>query len=267
MDKHKASNPKNAPKRRKKATADQLESAWKQYFQNRDQKTLAFLLEEYLPLVDKVANTFLYKKPTVFDMTDLKQAGAMGLLDAIKKFDITKEAKFETYAKIRIKGNILDEINKLDWTPRGVRRNIREIIKANDSFRETEFREPTLSDLADYTQLPKSEIKLAMDQSLRTFILPVEHNSLTDIESGMRTDDVQKNFASLSGTGHNNEFQDVSIAIETHLSDREQTAIRLRFFEEKTLVECSQELNLNIKNFKLLLNQAIEKLQSHFEEE
>lgn len=253
-------------RKKEEVFAEEIEAAWQSYFTSHDQKSRDFLLEKHLHLVDSVARTFLYKKPTVFDMSDIKQAGAMGLMDAIQKFDPTKDVKFKTYAQIRIRGSILDAINKLDWTPRGIRKNIRDVIRASDDFRETNFREPSISDLVEFTKLPKSAIKLAMDQSIRTFILPVEHNSLTDIESSMPSDQAQKSFTTLSSSEDESDFRDVKIALHTELTKREMRAIEMRFFEEKTLVECGKEMGVSIKDFKIILERAIRRLRRHFDD-
>lgn len=264
MENLKPQNDQNAHPKKADAQAEEIEAAWESYFVNRDQKSMDFLLEKHLYLVDSVARSFLYKKPTVFDMSDLRQAGAMGLMDAIKKFDKEKKVKFKTYAQIRIRGSILDEINKLDWTPRGIRKNIRDVIRAREDFREENFREPDVNDLVEFTNLPKSAIKLAMDQSARTFILPVEHNSLTDIESAMRSDQAQKSFSTMSSSQDGSDFDDVKIALQTQLTSLEYRAIQLRFFEEQTLVKCGKALGVSVKDFKLIIERAVDKLKSHF---
>lgn len=256
----------HSSRKKEEVFADEIEAAWQSYFENHDQKSRDFLMEKHMHLVDNVARTFLYKKPTVFDMSDIKQAGAMGLMDAIQKFDAGKNVKFKTYAQFRIRGSILDAINKLDWTPRGIRKNIRDVIRASDDFRETNFREPDINDLVEFTKLPKDAIKLAMDQSARTFILPVEHNSLTDIESSMPTEQAQKSFNTLANSEDESDLRDVQLALHTELSRKEKRAIELRYFEEKTLVECSKALGVSIKDFKILLERAIRKLKRHFDD-
>lgn len=264
MDKQASHRKIVKPRRKEDIFAVEIEAAWKSYFANQDQKSRDYLLEKHLHLVDNVSRAFIYKKPTVFDMSDIKQAGAMGLMDAIQKFDESKNVKFKTYAQIRIHGSILDAINKLDWTPRSVRKNIRDVIKAGDSFRESNFREPTVEELAVLTNLSIEEVQLSLYQSLKTFILPVEHNSLADMESAMKSDLSQKSFSTLSTAQDMHDFRDVKIALQTELWPKEMDAIEYRYFQEKTLAECSKLMGISIKDFKIVLERAITKLQKHF---
>ena len=88
------------------------------------------LLLEHAPLVKKIALHLKARLPDSVQTDDLVQAGMIGLLGAVKSFDATKGAKFETYAGIRIRGSILDEVRTSDWTPRSVSKNIREMAQA-----------------------------------------------------------------------------------------------------------------------------------------
>lgn len=264
MDKN-ASHRKIVKHRKKEDIyAVEIAEAWDSYFAKKDQKSRDYLVEKHLHLVDNVARAFIYKKPTVFDMSDIKQAGVIGLMDAITKFDLSKEAKFKTYAQIRIHGSILDAINKLDWTPRSVRKNIRDVIRAGDSFRESNFREANIDDLAIITNLSRVEVELALRQSLKTFILPVEHNSLADMESSMKSDLSQKSFSTLSTAEDMSDFRDVRIALQTELTKSQMDAIEYRYFQERTLAECSKLMGISIKDFKVIIEEAILCLQEHF---
>jgi len=88
------------------------------------------LLLKHAPLVKKIALHLKARLPDSVQIDDLIQAGMIGLLGAVKSFDATKGAKFETYAGIRIRGSILDEVRTSDWTPRSVSKNIRETAQA-----------------------------------------------------------------------------------------------------------------------------------------
>src|SRR5690606_17045270 len=83
------------------------------------------LVEEYAPLVKRIAYHMLARLPSSVQVDDLIQAGMIGLLEASRKFDHGKGASFETYAGIRIRGAMLDDVRKGDWAPRSVHRNTR----------------------------------------------------------------------------------------------------------------------------------------------
>src|SRR5690554_5116196 len=84
-------------------------------------------VEQYLPLVKKIAYHLKGRLPSSVFVEDLIQAGVIGLMEALQKYNVTQGASFETYAGIRIRGAMLDEIRKGDWTPRSVHRKSREV--------------------------------------------------------------------------------------------------------------------------------------------
>ncbi|MGK0373016.1 MAG: RNA polymerase sigma factor for flagellar operon FliA, partial [Glaciecola sp.] len=88
------------------------------------------LVEKHAPLVKRIAHHLLARLPASVLVDDLIQSGMIGLLEAARNFDGTKGASFETFAGIRIRGAMLDEIRKGDWTPRSVHKNSRAITEA-----------------------------------------------------------------------------------------------------------------------------------------
>ena len=88
------------------------------------------VVKQHAQLVKRIAQHLLGKLPPCVQLEDLIQAGMIGLLEAAKNYDVTKGASFETYAGIRIRGSMLDEIRKGDWAPRSVHRNTRRVAQA-----------------------------------------------------------------------------------------------------------------------------------------
>ncbi len=88
------------------------------------------MIEEYLPLVKYVASRIAGRLPSQVERGDLENAGVIGLIDAIDKFDSSRKIKFKTYAEFRIKGAILDELRALDWVPRSTRQKASRLEKA-----------------------------------------------------------------------------------------------------------------------------------------
>ena len=95
------------------------------------------LVVEHAPLVKRIAHHLLARLPDSVQVDDLIQAGMIGLLEASRQFDASQGASFQTYAGIRIRGAMLDEIRRLDWTPRSVHRKAREVGRV---MREIEHR-------------------------------------------------------------------------------------------------------------------------------
>lgn len=88
------------------------------------------LIQQYTPLVKRIAHHLLGRLPSSVVLDDLLQSGMVGLLEAASKYDPSKGASFETYAGIRIRGSIIDEVRRGDWTPRSVHRNGRRVTEA-----------------------------------------------------------------------------------------------------------------------------------------
>ena len=99
-------------------------------------------VEEYAPLVRRIAHYMMAKLPASVELDDIIQAGMMGLLDAIGRYEESQGAQFETYAAQRIRGAILDELRSADWLPRSVRKNMRQIENAVHTLQQQHRRPP-----------------------------------------------------------------------------------------------------------------------------
>jgi RNA polymerase sigma factor for flagellar operon FliA len=106
------------------------------------------LLTEHMPLVKRLAHHMKAKLPPSVEVDDLIQAGMMGLLDAINRYEETHGAQFETYAVLRIRGAMLDELRNNDWMPRSTRQNMRKVEAALSSLQQRLGRPPSESEVA-----------------------------------------------------------------------------------------------------------------------
>lgn len=152
-----------------------IESLWEEYFKTGSTKALSDLAAAYEPLVKKIVGVFIRKKPANLEYDDLFQAGRMGLIDAISRFKTNTGASFKTYASIRIRGSIIDEINSMDWTPRSVRKNIRSVIKSIEKFYGHGGTENELLGLiAEDTEFSENNVETIISQMNRTHMVNVE---------------------------------------------------------------------------------------------
>ncbi|MCX7672839.1 MAG: RNA polymerase sigma factor FliA [Thiobacillaceae bacterium] len=111
------------------------------------------LVREYLPLVKRIAYHLMTRLPACVELDDLVQAGLLGLLDAVERYDDTQGAQFETYATQRIRGAILDELRQADWASRNVRKAARQIEAAIHTLEQRHKRPPTEQEIADELKL------------------------------------------------------------------------------------------------------------------
>lgn len=115
------------------------------------------LLTDHMPLVKRLAHHMKAKLPPSVEVDDLIQAGMIGLLDAISRYEETHGAQFETYAVLRIRGAMLDELRNSDWLPRSMRQNMRKIEAAMSSLQQKLGHPPTESEVAKLLKLSLGE--------------------------------------------------------------------------------------------------------------
>ena len=116
-------------------------------------KNLTMVVERYAPLVKRIAHHLLLRMPASVQIDDLIQSGMIGLLEAAKKYDVSKGASFETYAGIRIRGSMLDEVRKGDWAPRSVHRKSRKVAEAIKAIEARTGKDAKDSDIADEMEI------------------------------------------------------------------------------------------------------------------
>lgn len=113
-----------------------------------------YLLTEHMPLVKRLAHHMKAKLPPSVEVDDLIQAGMMGLLDAINRYEDNHGAQFETYAVLRIRGAMLDELRNSDWMPRSTRQNMRKVEEAMATLTQRLGRAPSESEVAKMLKMP-----------------------------------------------------------------------------------------------------------------
>ena len=127
-------------------------------YRENDRRRANETLDLYAPIVKQVALHLISRLPASVELDDLIQVGMIGLLEADKNFDSTKGAQFETFARIRIRGAMIDEVRRSSNLPRSVMTSIREIANARARLEQNLGRSATESELADYMCIPVSEL-------------------------------------------------------------------------------------------------------------
>jgi RNA polymerase sigma factor FliA len=130
-------------------TASEAETLWRNWKERRDSRSRDTLVVSYAPMVRYIASRKVRELPSHCDLDDLASAGLVALMEAIDRFDPAKGATFEQYAWTRVAGALLDELRKLDWASRSVRREGRRIERARDSFFARNGTMPNETELAN----------------------------------------------------------------------------------------------------------------------
>ncbi|HDK2675002.1 TPA: RNA polymerase sigma factor FliA [Escherichia coli] len=201
------------------------------------------LWQRYVPLVRHEALRLQVRLPASVELDDLLQAGGIGLLNAVERYDALQGTAFTTYAVQRIRGAMLDELRSRDWVPRSVRRNAT----------ETEVAERLGIDIADYRQmlLDTNNSQLFSYDEWRE-----EHGDSIELV----TDDHQRENP-LQQLLDNNLRQRVMEAIET-LPEREKLVLTLYYQEELNLKEIGAVLEVGESRVSQLHSQAIKRLRT-----
>lgn len=216
----------------------------------------------YAPLVKQVVNRMTVRMPQSVDRDALLQAGAIGLMAALEKFDETKSVRFETYAKIRIRGAVLDEMRAADRVPRSVRSKDTRIEKAFANLQKRLGRPPDEQEVADHLGIPLDEYFDLLDEARPVKVISTEDlppDFLERYGCGKLQDEVDHgNPLSLL---ENEELKEqIKKAIDA-LPGKERTVLALYYYEELNLKEIGQVLNLTESRICQIHTQALLRLR------
>jgi RNA polymerase sigma factor FliA len=142
------------------------------------------LVERYLPLVKTVAGRVALTLPSHIDVQDLHSAGLVGLLDALRRFDPRSGSSFESYARLRIRGAILDELRRLDWVPRSVRDKARRVQEVMQELEQRTGRVPTAQDMARALKLTAEEYQQLLEDIRPATFVCLDSVRSADSEEG-----------------------------------------------------------------------------------
>lgn len=217
------------------------------------------LVTEHAVLVKRIAHHLLGRLPDSVQLDDLIQSGMIGLIEAARKYDGGKGASFETYAGIRIRGAMLDEIRRGDWAPRSVHRNSRRISAAIKQIENEKGRDAEDHEVAELLGISADEYHGILQDSagcrLFSYEEFVENNdaSLDVLEDGEANP--------LEGLSRDHFQQQLSNAIRT-LPEREQLVLALYYDEELNLKEIGAVLGVSESRVSQLHSQAAHRLRA-----
>lgn len=221
----------------------------------------AIRVEDYAPLVKRIAHHMMARMPACVQVDDLIQAGMIGLLEAAQKYDGGRGASFETYAGIRIRGAIVDEMRRGDWAPRSVHRNARRISEALAAIEARTGRDAQDAEVAE-------ELGVALEEYF-AMLRDASSSRLFSYEEAFGDDDTRSS-APGSSSDHSSPLeglqrsalkQAVARAI-TQLPERERLVLALYYDEELNLKEIGQVLGVSESRVSQIHSQAALRLRT-----
>ncbi|MGJ7914642.1 RNA polymerase sigma factor FliA [Massilia sp. LXY-6] len=226
------------------------------------------LLTEHMPLVKRLAHQMKAKLPPSVEVDDLVQAGMIGLLDAISRYEDNHGAQFETYAVLRIRGAMLDELRSSDWMPRSTRQNMRKVEQAMATLQQQLGRPPSESEVAKSLKLSLADYQELLGDSGGHQLVYYEDFHDNDGDGG--SDGFLDRYAvddddPLRALMETDFRQAVIDAIDA-LPPREKLLMGLYYEEELNLKEIGAVMGVSESRVSQLHSQAVARLRSYLRE-
>ena len=240
--------------------AEEREMLWETYRKNPSPELREKIILEYAQLVKVVAGRLSMYLGYNVEYDDLVSYGIFGLIDAIDKFDLNKDVKFETYASLRIRGAILDQIRKMDWIPRTVRQKQKKIDEAIKQIEMRTGKNALDEEIADELGLSESELSTWQSQLKVTNVVSLNEFLEQGSEPVM---DARQNshFIQPEDLIQENELKEVLQDALELLTEKEKKVILLYYYEDLTLKEISQILEVSESRVSQLHTKALQKMR------
>ncbi len=234
---------------------------WEDYARLKTPDLREKLILEYAPLVKVVAGRLSMYLGYNVEYEDLVSYGVFGLIDAIDKFDRNKEVKFETYASLRIRGAILDQIRKMDWIPRTIRQRQKQIDTAVKELEQRNGRPATDAELAAYMGISEDEFLDWQNQVKADNIISLNEyvEQGNDISSEKS---ISSGFETPESVVEKSELKKMLEESLELLTDKEKKVILLYYYEELTLKEISRVLEVSESRISQLHTKALQKMKT-----
>lgn len=236
---------------------------WEEYAKTKTPELRENIILEYAPLVKVVAGRLSMYLGYNVEYEDLVSYGVFGLIDAIDKFDLLKDVKFETYASLRIRGAILDQIRKMDWIPRTIRQKQKKIDAVIKDVETRYGRNATDEEIASGLGIAQeeylewqSQMKITNIVSLNEFL---EQGSEVSNEA-MKTKSAQ--FDSPEEVVAKTELKQMLVQSLEILTEKERRVIELYYYEDLTLKEISSILEVSESRISQLHTRALQKMKT-----
>lgn len=225
------------------------------------------IIKEFLPKIKSLAQRLSFKLPAELSTEDLESAGIIGLIEAMDRFDPTKETKLKTYAEFRIRGAMIDEIRSMQWASRDVKRKIGEVRKAYEELEMKLQRSPEEEEVAQHLGIPL--------QDLYNITRAVNSTSLVGFE------DISANYSDgntdfldcladhntvdqLTYLTYQETKEELALSIDS-LPEKERMVLTLYYYEELTMKEVGSILGLSESRVCQIHGQAIRRLKKKFQ--
>jgi RNA polymerase sigma factor for flagellar operon FliA len=226
----------------------------------KDIKDFNSLIVKYMDFVKRIAYHLIGKLPKSIQVDDLIQSGMIGLIEAAKNYNTEKGASFETYAGIRVRGAMLDEIRRGDWAPRSVHRNARKISQAIREIENRMGRDAKDHEVAEHLNVGISEYHQMLKDTSGTRLFAFDDIMLSrdDIEYLGEFNTIPNPFENLQKS----DFQKTLAEVIAELPEKERLVLALYYDEDLNLREVGDVLGVSESRISQIHSQAMLRIQA-----
>ena len=229
---------------------------WEKYSKNKDIDTKNKLIEEYAYMLKIVASRLYNYYGGKVEFDDLMGYGALGLIDAIDKFDIDRDIKFETYAQVRIRGAIIDNLRRMDWVPRTLRSKAKKIENMIYQLENELDREVTNKDVAEKLEISQQEVENTIKEIASFNIASIDEIILNTGEI------LSNNSENPQDIIDNRELSKILTNAIQELPEKEKMVISLYYNEELTYKEIGEIIQLSESRISQIHSKAIKTIKN-----
>ena len=221
------------------------------------------LMTEYAPFVKRIAYHMISRLPSNVQLEDMIQAGMIGLFDALKGYDMSKGASFETYARIRIQGSMIDEVRRCDWTPRSVYKKSRQLSEAIRTIEKEQGRDAKGSEVAELLELSLEQYHNLVKDAAGCQLLSYEDIALS---GGSQDEYNSGDFNGPYKHIQEDNFKCGLVDKISNLPEREKLVVSLYYDEEFNLREIGEILGITEGRVCQIHSQALLRLRARMSE-
>ncbi|HEY8541647.1 MAG TPA: FliA/WhiG family RNA polymerase sigma factor [Pseudothermotoga sp.] len=218
------------------------------------------IIKEMLPTVKRIASDLLHNLPKNVELDDLVQEGVLALLSAVRRYDPQKGTNLHAFAVKRVKGAMYDYLRRIDWMPRNLRHNVKEVEKAIYELESELNRYPTIEEIALHTGMTTNEVKRALDETVRKQLLRLDEFLYEDFDSF--ADNLSEQDEPSQTAFKEIVAEKLTEAIKT-LLPREQLVLSLRFEQDLSLKEIGLIIGVTESRVSQILSSALLKIKRY----
>ena len=244
-----------------KMSADTL---WQSFSETRNEQIREKLLFQYLPLVKQIAGGIIGKLPSSVLIDELIDAGVIGLLESIDRYDTQASVKFETYAFTRVRGAMLDELRKMDWAPRSLREKTKRLDEAHRVLASKLGRQPSQEEIAEYLEITLDKFHQLTKEVIAVNPISFDQEKFSGTGESTNLYDIveEQNAITPMKSLEDKELKALVIEEIEKLPKNEKLLIALYYYEELTLREIGEILNLSESRVSQIHSKVVKKMKT-----